>query len=640
MICETPPEQTTYRILIIDDNEAIHADFRKTLLPRESDAELDDLEAAIFGEAVTPAPTQRCSFVIDSATQGEDGFAMATRARDAGEPYALAFVDMRMPPGWDGLRTIEALWACDPDLQVVICSAYSDYSWEQVIERLGVSDQLVILKKPFDTAEVSQLALALTQKWSSNRQARMKMEEMEQLVAQRTLELQHAATHDALTQLANREHLMQRMKDAVSAAESTGSDLATFFIDFDRFKIINDSLGHEAGDQLLKQIAGRLQNTLKDFLIASSDNDPTRALCARVGGDEFVLLLDRLTDPGEATRLRDALLPAMRLPYMLNEHKVYSTPSIGLTTRAYSLGDADSVLRDADLAMYAAKNSGRDCCVVFDRSMYQQSVERLELEHDLRKAVEHQEIEPFFQPIVCCESGRITGFEALARWKHAERGWVGPGLFVPVAEETGLIGAIGESMLRQAATCFVRWQQTMPYPPESISVNLSKRQVMQPGIVDRLGAIIQETGIEPGCLVLEITESIVMEQLSVFVPVLKDIKSLGVRLAMDDFGTGTSSLTSLHSFPIDVLKMDRAFIMNLDQGATFTAVVQAVITLAENLGLKVTAEGIETPEQLVQIQALDCHYGQGYYFSAPLSAEGATRLLEEPPRFAAVNPAA
>ena len=633
MTAEPVKRLTNNRILIIDDTESIHEDFRKTLGARAVSTELDDDEAAIFGDA---APKHsRVTFEIDSAHQGQEGFAKVAQAVQAGRPYAIAFVDMRMPPGWDGVQTIEQLWKQDPHLQVVICTAYSDYSWEQIVERLGMSDRMLILKKPFDSAEVMQLAISLREKWLLAREASAERSHLENLVDLRTTELKQAAMCDGLTGLPNRTQLALRLLSTISRHKADRTRFAVLFLDFDRFKIINDSFGHQAGDQLLIAIANRLREAIHQEFPELRCALPATA--ARLGGDEFVILLEGIEDLAGIVPFAQRLLLRLREPYPLNGMEIYSSASIGITTSEFGYTCPDDVLRDADIAMYRAKVAGKDCCVMFDRCMQEETLRRLELENDLRHAIERGEFRLFYQPIVSLVDARIVGFESLIRWNHPKRGIVSPLDFIPLAEETGLILPIGRWVMQTAVAQLRDWQQKFPMqPPIYMSINVSKRQLQEPHLASSIRQLIAEMGVDPASLMLEVTESMIMDAADVFTPVLHELEKIGVGLAMDDFGTGHSSLSCLHKFPISVLKIDRAFIGNLANNREYSSVVHAIITLAGNLGMSVTAEGIETPDQLAHILALDCNAGQGWLFAKAMEPRDCEAFLRTGVRLPAV----
>jgi diguanylate cyclase (GGDEF)-like protein/PAS domain S-box-containing protein len=434
-------------------------------------------------------------------------------------------------------------------------------------------------------------------------------------------ELRLSARTDRLTGLPNRALFCDRLQQAILRSKRLKDyHFAVLFLDFDRFKTVNDSLGHEVGDLLLRGIAQRLRSVVRPS--DSLSRQARERTTARLGGDEFVILLDGIATPEDATVVADRLLGCFVQPHLIGNHEVYATASIGIVTSAMSAGNADDVLRDADTAMYEAKLAGKGQYVLFDVSMRQRVQYRVNLESDLRNALDAGQLFLMYQPIVSLQSGRIESFEALIRWQHPEHGLISPGEFIPIAEETGLILPIGTWVLLEACTQFAQWQQVMgAAAPRSISVNLSRRQLALPGLPQTIRRILGHTHVTPGSLHLEVTESAVMKDVAAATKMLRAIKDLGVKLDMDDFGTGYSSLACLHQFPIDVLKIDRSFVANLNRGRHFAALVHAVAQLARNLNVSVIAEGIETAEQLLTLQSMECEFGQGYFFSKPLMAD-------------------
>jgi diguanylate cyclase (GGDEF)-like protein/PAS domain S-box-containing protein len=438
-------------------------------------------------------------------------------------------------------------------------------------------------------------------------------------------QLVHNAWHDVLSGLPNRALFMERLGREIRHAGRRQNHLfAVLFLDIDRFKVVNESLGHKVGDQLLKSMARRLAGCL----------DCTDTL-ARFGGDEFTILLEDIKDISDATRVASRILKSLAPPFQLSGYEVFTSASIGITLNVTGCNNKpEDLLRDAEIAMFRAKTQGRSRYEVFDTTMHTRAVTRLQLENDLRRAIEYQEFRLFYQPIVCLDTGKITGFEALVRWQHPERGLVSPSEFIPLAEETGLILPIdwwvSREACRQLRTWQEEWKQTHPGEDTlaiTISVNLSGQQFSQPDLLDQLDMVLQETGLDPRYLKLEITEGVLIGNPEAASIMLEHLRERQIKLCMDDFGTGYCGLSYLHRFPLDVLKIDRSFISRLGTDKSHSAIVQAIVSLAHNLGMEALAEGLETPEQYAQLQALGCEYGQGYLFSKPVNSQAAQALI-------------
>jgi diguanylate cyclase (GGDEF)-like protein/PAS domain S-box-containing protein len=428
----------------------------------------------------------------------------------------------------------------------------------------------------------------------------------------------HDAFHDGLTGLPNRALFMDHLKHAVERAKrSKDHTFMVLFLDLDRFKVINDSLGHLVGDQLLIGIARRLETCLRSI-----------DTVARLGGDEFTILLEDLTDPYEAIEIVERIQRELSAPFKLGLQEVFTTASIGIAPSTIGYDRAEDILRDADMAMYRAKLLGKARHEIFDKGMHAHAMNLLHIETDLRRAIERDELRLHYQPIVSLATQEIIGFEALVRWQHSERGLISPMDFIPIAEETGLIIPIGQWVLTEACRQMSEWQrQTPAEPPLFISVNLSAKQFTQPDLLEQITRIVRETGLDPHSLKLEITESVVMENIEAVIGTLRRLKALGIELSIDDFGTGYSCLSYLHRLPIDTLKVDRSFVSQMSQNDENREIVRTIITLAQSLGLKVVAEGIETKEQMAQLRALKCEGGQGFLFSRAVEAEAAGKLL-------------
>ena len=431
-------------------------------------------------------------------------------------------------------------------------------------------------------------------------------------------ELAYRAYHDSLTELPNRALLTDRLAQALARGTRNGRRTAVLFVDLDAFKVINDSLGHRQGDQMLVCIAQRLRASVR----------PGDTV-ARLGGDEFVVLLEDIVDEEDATQVAERVLEQLKRPLTLGERELYIGASIGIAVSGPQPTLADDLLRDADMAMYAAKNRGKGLYAVFEPDMSSQPLERLELEADLRRALERDELRLHYQPILELETGRLNGVEALLRWQHPTRGLVAPLQFVPLAEETGLIVPIGRWVLEEACQQASAWHAVHPSgPPLVMSVNISGRQFRDPALVEDVANALRASGLAPERLRLEITESVAMEAGMGTIQTLQALKGLGVHLAIDDFGTGYSSLSYLKRFPVDTLKIDRSFVDGLGEDSQDTAIVRTVITIAKMLNLGVTAEGIETLEQLNELRSLECDEGQGFYFARPAPSQALERLVE------------
>ena len=428
------------------------------------------------------------------------------------------------------------------------------------------------------------------------------------------------AFHDALTGLPNRALFIDHLKLAINRTQRLEGHVYTvLFIDLDRFKLINDSLGHLVGDQLLINIARKLEQCLR----------PGDTI-ARVGGDEFTVLLEDLDDESEAILIANRIQKALSAPFIIDGREVFTTVSIGVAPSSPGYENPSDVLRDADTAMYRAKLMGKNRYEIFDKAMHEVAIDLLQIETDLRHALERREFFIQYQPIVSLDNFSLRGFEALVRWRHPERGLVSPLDFIPIAEDTGQILAIGYWVLSEACKQMNQWQNQYGIEkPLFVSVNLSGRQFAQPDLVEQIKGVLLESGINPRCLKLEITESMVMENVEAATRMLHQLRDLGIQLSIDDFGTGYSSLSYLHRFPIDTLKIDRSFVIKMIDNNENIEIVRTIIILAQNLGMDVIAEGVETKEQLTRLRELKCENGQGYYFSKPLETKDAENLLSD-----------
>ena len=438
----------------------------------------------------------------------------------------------------------------------------------------------------------------------------------------------HAAFHDALTDLPNRNLFIETIRFMLEKSKAArGGQFAVLFLDLDRFKTINESLGHSIGDKLILHVGKRLSN-----LIREGD------LVARFSGDEFAIILNNVKSVNEAGSFAELISQKLSEPFTLKGRQVFTGVSIGIAMSGPGYEDAENILRDADIAMYYAKEKNKNF-EIFDKTMHTRAVTLLQLETDLRYAIDRNELCTYYQPIIDLDSLNLIGFEALIRWNHPRRGLVPPLEFIPVSEETGLIVPITLWILRNTCEQMVQWQSLSPMNKSLvISVNLSGKHFAHGDLVEQVQKIIEETGIDPGCLKLEITESAVMENAEMVILMLKQLKQLGVQLSIDDFGTGYSSLSYLHRFPIDTLKIDRSFVSTMENGSENGEIVRTIVALAKTLGMNVIAEGIETIHQIHQLRILGCEYGQGYLFSRPVPVDEAGQIIQNKDRWQQIIP--
>ncbi|MBF2027390.1 MAG: EAL domain-containing protein [Oscillatoriales cyanobacterium C42_A2020_001] len=566
----------------------------------------------------------REGFYVRKALNG----AMALTAVEALQPD-LILLDIMMPE-MDGFEVCERLKAnpVTQEIPVIFLSAI-DSTFDKVKAfQAGGTDYIT---KPFQIEEVlarinHQLSLKI-----ANQEIRQLNVNLEERVRERTNQLELAHTQllelilrDQLTGLDNRIAFVDRLDLALSQSKSDQSyQFAVLFLDCDRFKIINDSLGHECGDQLLIEISRRLCQ-----LLHSPDT------IARLGGDEFAILLNQIQSTNHVTQFCEEILKTFFEPFTLQNQRIFINVSIGVVIGNTNYLKPEHLLRDADTAMYHAKAAGKAQYRLFESTMHESALRFLQIETDLRKAIREQEFILHYQPIICLNTGEITGLEALVRWHHPSRGIISPIEFIPIAEETGLINQIGLLVLQQACRQLSIWQKQNVVKEEfSVSVNLSARQFSQSNLTDQIYQVLSDAQLNPRCLKLEITESAIMGNPRSAADILHNLRQRQIQLSMDDFGTGYSSLSYLHSFPMDSLKIDRSFVQGLNEISNRRGLVPIIVAIAKTMSMSVIAEGIETAQQLNQLRSLQCDFGQGYLFSKPLPANDVIELIGSHPRW-------
>lgn len=554
------------RILIIDD---------------------DEVDRLMVKRALQTAHT---GILVDEADTGSKGL---NQAQAGG--YDCIFLDYCLP-GDSGLAVLTAIRSAGVKTPVVILTGQGDEQLAVDSMKAGATDYLI--KGKLNAESLSQCLRAAIR------------------IGRAEAMIEYLSYYDTSTGLPNRLLLIDRLVMALSAAERSHGRLALIFIGVDRFKLVNDTLGHSLGDKLIRHVANRLTVCLGD-----------QAVVTRVGGDVFGILLSDLADSKAAATIAERMIADIRQPVDLNGYVWHTSASIGIAVSPDDGQDADMLFKNAESAMYRAKEQGGSVYQFYTSSMNERVLERILLENNLRQALGKNELVVYYQPLIDGRTGRTAGVEALVRWQHPERGLVPPMDFIPLAEETGLIVPIGEWVLKTACAQNKAWQDA-GYPPVVVSVNLSGRQFRQPDFIGRVSQVLAETGLESSYLELELTESIALEDVDYTIAILKELRGMGINIAIDDFGTGYSSLSYLKRFPITTLKVDRIFVQDATRDAQDAAIISAIIVLAHNLNLKVIAEGVETAEQWSFLRERCCNMMQGFLFSRPLPASQVIAMID------------
>jgi len=612
------------RILIVDDNISIHRDFKKVLTnPRANEKKrLAQIEKGLFlntaddGEDAQYPEHQ--DYIVDSAFQGEEALEKVIHAFEEGRPYTLIFMDVRMPPGWDGIETIDRIWKRFPDIEMVICTAYSDYSWEKILTKLGTTDRLLFLRKPFDTTAVKQMALSQTRKWNLAQEAKRYVARLESEITERKKSeerLHYLAHHDSLTSLANRTQFSEKLIVSLEVARSTHDKVALFLVDLDRFKEINDTLGYHNGDLILRQIASRLKQVIQD-----------RGIVARFGGDEFAVLVPQIEDDQSAEQLARDIHNVLEPNFFLEDFQLEVHASIGIVLFPDHGEDADTLMRRVDMTMSVSKRSDLGY-TFYDPKFDTYSPRRLMLLGELRKAIQDHQLRLYYQPKIAIATGRVMGLEGLVRWYHPNEGVILPDEFVPLAERSGLIKPLSLWVLAEAPK---QWRKMRDLGYDlAISVNLSVRDLFDTQVPEYVRDVLKQHDMPCDKLILEITESAMMEDPQQARSTLTALSSMGVRLSIDDFGTGYSSLAYLKNLPVDEIKIDKSFVMHMDRDSDDQTIVKSTVNLGHTLGLKVTAEGVTGKASWDMLQELGCDYAQGFYMSRPIPGDQVIEWFKE-----------
>ncbi len=606
------------RVLIVDDEQTIRDAYAQILSrPQETSGKqaINEMRSRLFRKQeevtaqVVPANSIE-QFSVEYCSGAEAAVEACRQACAANQRFNVVFIDMRMPPGPDGVWAAERIRAIDGDIEIVVCTAFSDVDISMISQRVQPAEKLFYLQKPFSSHAVRALTLALGHKWAAHRR------------------IARLAYFDSLTGLPNRNLFNDQLSLAIDQARAQHSKLAVLYFDLDNFKRVNDTLGHGVGDELLCTVSKRISNLLPNGEQSSHQQitASSKVTLARMGGDEFVVLLNDIASPEEARMLADKVVDALQEPVTLSLHQVLTTTSVGIALYPANGDNAEDLFRHADLAMYFAKRQGPGRVAYFNETMNAGGLKRLTFEARLREALDRNELVLHYQPQFNLATGTIAGFEALLRWNSAEYGEVSPADFIPLAEETGLILPIGQWVLKSACEQMKRWRDAGLINGH-VAVNVSALQLAQPDFLAAVVDVLRETELPAQCLEIEVTESLLMQDEARSVDICKHLRAMGVTIALDDFGTGYSSLSRLRRFAVDRLKIDRAFVQDMHANLEDRTLCNAIIRMAQTLGLSVVAEGVENFSQLLLLQEEKCELAQGYLFSKPLTVPAAEELL-------------
>ena len=632
------------RLLIVDDHPRIHDAFEKIFSTwkndpkgqkRHSIAASLNTSNEILNRQFLASQRALPDFSLIHAHNGEDAIKLVRDLYEQDEFLSVAFIDIIMPGGINGIQTAEALWEIDPNLHIVICTGDRSQQLESALDSLHHQDQLFILKKPFDTVEVRQLAISLSGKQQRHHAHKACIEKLQLEVQERRKSeesMRKIAHRDSLTNLPNRPYLLEKLNRIVSRpSQVSDCHQAILFLDLDNFKVINDSLGHDAGDDLLNQVAQRIGDCVRydDVTTRVSRDGET----VRLGGDEFVVLLEHLTHRHDALSIADRIVEQISKPFTIAERQVSVGTSVGIAFLEISTRDAHEALRNADTAMYRAKNSGKGQVAVFDKTMHQELLDRLELESQIREAVQNENLTLRYQPIVDLRNGKVRGVEVLTRWTTESGLKVPPEEFIPIIEEIGLISRVGEWAIERAAIDLKDLTESLPESCDSnfyLGFNIARQQLSDPLFYEHFENILARTGFNRRRLKLEINESLEKRNEAQVLQNLLNLHGAGVGIQIDDFGKGTSSLTCFQNYPVETVKIDRSFTANIANNHSHSVITQAIVDLAHDLDANIIAEGVESETQLRLLRQWGCDAAQGFLLSEPLDSRSLRRFLDNP----------
>jgi diguanylate cyclase (GGDEF)-like protein len=602
------------RVLVVDDDQHIIGDYLRCLAedfePDEATTTLGDLEKVLLGEEAKEGAGSR--FEVHSRNQGEAAVEAVTAALERGAPYSIVFLDLHMPPGMDGVEAAKRIRKLDPYVNIVMVTSSLGIDPDVLGKQVPPADKVFLFKKPFHGAECRQLTAALCGKYHSDMALRLANEDLERRVEERTAALQKIAYFDLTTGLPNQLLLIEELKNLIAKAEDTEGDTVVVLLDIDRFSFINETMGYDSGTELLRSVGNRLSRAFAD--------DGRRAIVGRSGADEFAVLNPGIESEDDIREIAELVKRTVEEPFLINGRDLFLKVAIGVSWHPVHGRDAKSVFRCAEAALHRSIRSVDHSITYYHSEMRSLARYKFDLEGELRGAIESGHIVAHYQPQQCTKSGELAGIEALARWIRPDGSVVPPSDFVPLSEEMGISDLLFASILKSVCADVCKWRENGGWDAP-VSVNLSAHQLRNHDLVGLIKGILLQAGVDKNMINLELTETVLLEDLEMSQPVLDDLASYGVGIHIDDFGTGYSSLSYLAQLPVQTLKIDQSFVAQLTQPNTSTKVVESIIALGKAMGLEVVAEGVETDQQYAIVRRLGCDLAQGYFIARPMSAD-------------------
>jgi diguanylate cyclase (GGDEF)-like protein len=600
-------------VLVVDDDAMLISEYLKCLgedfEPDEATSTLGDLEKVLFGEETDDRGAAR--FDVQSRSQGSAAVEAVRDAVKTGNPFAIVFLDIRMPPGIDGIETAKQIRAVDPNINIVIVTGSLSPEPEDLGAEIPPADRIFFFKKPFHGIECRQLAAALCGKWHADLALRRANDVLEQRVWERTEALHKLAYYDPATQLPNRLKLLDELQQQIDELESPDLDNGVILFDINRFSFINETMGYDAGTELLSAFGKRLTQACRDLSHAQ------QSVVGRFGADEFACLVPAVEGPDELKAFTEQIREAAEQPFLIAGREIFLKASIGAAWYPSHGKDAKDVFRCAEAALHRSMRKPHGGITWYHSEMQDQAKYEFDLQSELRQALDNGEIVTWFQPQLSLHTGKIAGVEALARWQRPDGTILQPADFIPLSEEIGISDRLFEAVLRHVCQTVAGWKQQFTWDIP-VSINLSAHQLRNQKLLDIIKDGLTDVGIEQSLLNLELTETVLLEDLTIAEPVLRDLSDYGVGIHIDDFGTGYSSLSYLADLPVQTLKIDQSFVERLTESDTNSRVVQAIVGLGKAMGLEVVAEGVETERQLLMVNQYGCDLAQGYFIGRPM----------------------